>query len=183
MHRVSRPKTPYKPAPIFRRAAACLAIASLICFTACTSKTPSPSDTEIKSLYARYAESVRKMDVTGYMSFFSSDFAMRSPDGKIHDRAEMEKYQRINALTTKRVSSYSDAIESITRLDDSTFSVIVLQKYDRDQAPMEEPDKPHRIQTSAVQREYWRRSAAGPQIFKIEEILVGPVFVDAKIQE
>jgi len=42
------------------------------------------------------------MDVDRYMSYFADDFSMRSRDGKLHDKAEMTRYQRINAQTTKR---------------------------------------------------------------------------------
>jgi hypothetical protein len=105
---------------------------------------------------------------------------MQSPDGKVHDRAEMEKYQQVNAQTTKKVTSYTADIQAITYPSDSEAAVIVLQKYDRDQAPLDDPQHPHRIQTSVVQREIWRRTPSGPKILKIEEILVGPVLFDGK---
>jgi hypothetical protein len=117
------------------------------------------------------------------MSAFTSDFTMRNPDGRVHDRAEMDKYQRINAITTRKVNSYTDDIESITPTSDSTFSVIVLQRYDRNQAPLENPTEQHRIQTSAVQRESWRRTSAGPKIYRIEEIMVAPVLIDGKSEQ
>src|SRR5436190_4891756 len=102
------------------------------------SRPQSPSDAEINDLYARYTSAVRAMDSASYMSLFTSDFSMRSPDGRIHDRGEMEKYRRINAITTKKVNSYTANIEAITHPTDSTTSVIVLQKYDRQQAPLEQ---------------------------------------------
>jgi hypothetical protein len=117
------------------------------------------------------------------MAVFAPDFSMQSPDGKVHDLAEMEKYQRINAQTTKRVSSYTDDIQAITYPSDSEAAVIVLQKYDRDQAPLDDPQHAHRIQTSAVQRETWRMTASGLKIRKIEEILVGPVLIDGKPEQ
>lgn len=147
------------------------------------SASRSPSDAEIKDLYARYMSAVRRMDSAAYMSAFTSDFSMRSPDGRVHDHAEMEKYQRINAITTKKVNSYTAQIEAITHPTDSTTAVIVLQKYDREQAPLDQPDKPHRIQTAAVQREIWRTTRDGPRIGRIEEILVGPVLIDGKLQQ
>jgi len=147
------------------------------------SRSTSPADSEIRNLYARYASAVRQMDSASYMKFFARDFSMRSPDGRVHDRAEMDKYQRINAITTKRVNAYTADLEAITHPTDSTTAVIVLQKYDRDQAPLEEPDKPHRIQTSAVQREIWRITGERPRIWRIEEILVGPLLIDGKLQQ
>jgi len=141
------------------------------------------SDAEIAKLYESYVDAVKKMDAPTYMAYFAQDFTMRSPDGKVHDRAEMDKYQRINAQTTKQVNAYSATIEAITHPADADFAVIVLQQYDRDQAPLEAPDQPHRIQTSAVQREIWRRTPEGPKISRIEEIMVGPVSIDGKIQQ
>ena len=155
---------------------------SLVLLGAC-GRPATTSDSEVQNLYARYTDAVRKMDATAYMAFFTDDFSMRSPDGKVHDRAEMTKYQRINAQTTKKVNSYSAAIEAVTHPKDADFAVIVLQKYDRDQAPLEHPDQPHRIQTSAIQREVWRRTVSGPRIYRIEEIMVGPVFIDGKLQD
>ena len=148
---------------------------------ACTRDNRTP-DAEIARLYQRHEEAVRRMDAPAYLAYYTNDFSMRSPDGRVHDRAEMDKYQRINAQTTKKVNSYSATIEAITHPKDADFAVIILQKYDREQAPLEQPDQPHRIQTSAVQREIWRRTPRGPRISRIEEILVGPVFIDGKIQ-
>ena len=137
-------------------------------------------EADIRAAYGRYVQAVQQMDVSVYMSLFAPDFSMQSPDGKIHDRAEMEKYQQVNARTTKKVSSYTAGIQAITYPSDSEAAVIVLQKYDRDQAPLEDPQHAHRIQTSAVQREIWRMTPAGLKIYKIEEILVGPVLIDGK---
>jgi Domain of unknown function (DUF4440) len=150
---------------------------------AACARTRTSNEAETRGLYDRYTDAVRRMDSTAYLSFFTSDFSMRSPDGKVHDPAEMKKYQSINAMTTKKVNSYTVDIESVTPEDDSTFSVIVLQRYDRDQAPLEKPNEPHRIQTSAVQRERWRRTKDGPKIYRIEEIMVGPVLIDGKRQQ
>jgi hypothetical protein len=157
-----------------------VAITVILFSTASCSRENRTPDAEIGKLYIRYEDAIRKMDAPSYMAFFSNDFSMRNPDGKVHDHAEMEKYQRINAQTTKKVNSYTVDIEAITHPHDADFAAIVLQKYDRDQAPLEEPDKPHRIQTSAVQREIWRNTLQGPRIFRIEEIMVGPVLLDGK---
>ena len=165
----------------FRRHALSIAIGVLAmasCNPAATVREP-----DVQGLYDRYADAVRRMDSTAYMSYFTADFSMRNPDGRVHDRAEMEKYQRINAQTTKKVNSYTVEIESVTRPTDSTFAVIVLQRYDRNQAPMENPNDAHRIQTSAVQREIWRNTKDGPKISRIEELMVGPVLIDGKPEQ
>ena len=138
--------------------------------------------TDFESRYRDYADAVRKMDVNRYMSYFAEDFSMRSPDGKLHDKAEMMRYQKINAQTTKRVNAYTADVECVNQLSNADVAVIVLQKYDRDQAPLEQPDKPHNIRTSVVQRETWRKTANGWRIRSIEEVLVGPVFFDGKAQ-
>ncbi len=140
------------------------------------------SDAEVQKLYARYGDAVRRMDYPTYSSFLTSDFSLRNPDGRVHDRTEMDKYQRVNAQTTKKVNAYTSTIEAITHPFDADFAVIVLQRYDREQAPVEEPNNPHRIQTSAVQREIWRGTPQGPRISRIEEIMIGPVFIDGKLQ-
>ena len=137
---------------------------------------------QFQSRYADYAAAVRAKDVDRYLSYFAEDFSMRSPDGKLHDKAEMMRYQKINAQTTKRVNAYTADVECVNQLSNADVAVIVLQKYDRDQAPLEEPDKPHNIRTSVVQRETWRKTANGWRIRSIEELLVGPVFFDGKAQ-
>ena len=139
-------------------------------------------NTTFESRYRDYAEAVRKMDVNRYMAYYADDFSMRSPDGKLHDKAEMTRYQKINAQTTKRVNAYSADVECVNQLANGDVAVIVLQKYDRDQAPLEEPDKPHNIRTSVVQRETWRKTPKDWRIRTTEELLVGPVFFDGKVQ-
>lgn len=134
------------------------------------------------SLYARYAEAVKRMDVDGYLAFFTDDFSMTSPNGKVHDRAEMAEYLKVNAETTKKVRNYTVELLASRKLDDGDVEVLVLQKYDRDQAPREAPEEPHRIQTSVVQRETWRKTKSGWRIRRIEELLVGPLFIDGKMQ-
>jgi hypothetical protein len=152
---------------------------SVFLIGSCRSERTIP-EADIRTAYGRYVQAVQNMDVPAYMSLFAADFSMQSPDGKIHDRAEMEKYQRVNAQTTKKVTSYTADIQAITYPSDSEAAVIVLQKYDRDQAPLEDSQHAHRIQTSAVQRETWRKTVSGLKILKIEEILVGPVLIDGK---
>ena len=134
------------------------------------------------SRYRDYAAAVRSMDVDRYMSYFADDFSMRSPDGKLHDKAEMAHYQRINAQTTKRVNSYSADVECVRTLANGDVAAVIVQKSDRDQAPLEQPDQPHNIRTSVVQRETWRKTPQGWRIQTIEELVVGPVFIDGKIQ-
>ena len=157
-------------------------VIALAALSSCAKPTRT-SDAEIGKLYKTYVDAVKKMDSTTYMSYYTSDFSMRNPDGRVHDRAEMQKYQRINAQTTKKVNAYSATIEAITHPADADFAVIILQQYDRDQAPLDAPNQPHRIQTSAVQREIWRSTPQGPRIARIEEILVGPVSIDGKVEQ
>src|SRR5579884_2321649 len=141
------------------------------------------SSPDFRKLYDRYEKAVRERDSAAYMAMFTDDFSMISPDGKVHDRAEMTKYQKVNAETTKKVNSYSVTIEAVTPMKDGDFDVIVLQKYDRDQAPLDQPDKPHNIRTSVVQRETWHRINGTWKIRRIEELLLGPVYFDGKIME
>ena len=138
---------------------------------------------DFRKLYDSYEAAVRKMDSPAYMSMFTQDFVMTDPSGKTHDRTEMEKYQQINAATTKKVNSYSATIESVTPQKDGDYAVIVLQQYDRNQAPADQPDKPHNIKTSVVQREIWHLDGASWKIRRIEEILNGPVYFDGKIMQ
>lgn len=138
--------------------------------------------TQFQSRYADYADAVRRMDVDRYMSYFADDFSMRSPDGKLHDKAEMTRYQRINAQTTKRVNSYTADVECVHTLANGDVAAVIVQKYDRDQAPLEHPDQPHNIRTSVVQRETWHRTAHGWRIRTIEELVTGPVLIDGKPQ-
>jgi hypothetical protein len=166
----------------FRPVAVSIPVLSLFLFGSCRQQS-TIHQADISAAYSRYVQAVKKMDTTAYMSVFAPDFSMQSPDGKTHDLAEMVKYQRINAQTTKRVSSYTEDIQAITYPSDSEAAVIVLQKYDRDQAPLDDPQHAHRIQTSAVQRETWRVTASGLKIRKIEEILVGPVLIDGKPEQ
>ena len=151
-----------------------------VTFCACATIRSQP---DFRQLYGRYEKAVHDMDSTAYMAMFTDDFSMSSPDGKVHDLAEMTKYQKVNAETTKKVNSYSVVIESITPIENGEYAVIVLQKYDRDQAPLEQPNQPHNIKTSVIQRETWHRDRDVWKIRRIQELLVGPSYFDGKIME
>jgi ketosteroid isomerase-like protein len=138
---------------------------------------------QFQARYTDYAAAVRAMDVDRYMAYFADDFSMRSPDGKLHDKAEMTRYQRINAQTTKRVNSYTADVECVHTLANGDVAAVIVQKYDRDQAPLDQPDQPHNIRTSVVQRETWRKTPKGWRIGTIEELVAGPVFIDGKMQQ
>ena len=155
----------------------------LILLVACCAWSQTPQQPDFRALYDRYEKDVRGMNVEAYMSMFTDDFTMVSPDGKVHEREEMGKYQKVNAATTKKVNSYSVTIESVTPMTGGDFGVIVLQKYDRDQAPMDQPGKTHNIKTSVVQRETWHLQHGSWKIRRIEELLTGPVYFDGKIME
>ena len=161
------------------KAAAAAFIGALLLQRAATAQQDGQPD--FRKLYDTYEAAVRKMDSTAYLSMFTQDFAMTDPTGKTHDRAEMEKYQQVNAATTKKVNSYSVTIESVTPQKDGDVALIVLQQYDRDQAPADQPDKPHNIKTSVVQRETWHLDGGSWKIRRIEEILNGPVYFDGKM--
>jgi hypothetical protein len=166
---------------VIRQSLAAAAAVALLASTAhagCNDRLKKQFDT----LYRQYAQAVRDRDPVRYMSFFADDFSMRSPDGRLHDRAEMTHYQEVNARTTKKVTSYMAEVECVHEVSPREVSVIVLQKYDRDQAPLEHPDQPHRIRTSVVQRETWRKTAAGWRIRTTVELLVGPVYIDTEMQ-
>jgi len=119
---------------------------------------------QFESLYREYAHAVRDKNSEKYLAFFADDFSMRSPDGKVHNKAEMTRYQKVNAETTRKVNTYTVEVECVRALSPSETAVVVLQKYDRDQAPLEQPDKPHNIRTSVVQRETWRKTPDGWKI-------------------
>jgi hypothetical protein len=137
-------------------------------------------DAEFRQLYADYTNAVESMDTEKFKSFFASTFSMTSADGKNHDRAEMDNYWKVNAETTRNVKAASNEIEAITQVGKEEVAIIVLQKYERDQAPLDAPDKQHRIKTSVVQREICKKEAEGWKIQRVEEILIGPIYLDGK---
>ena len=108
----------------------------LLWFSIQTTDCNARLQSQFTSRYRDYAAAVRSMDVDRYMSYFADDFSMRSPDGKLHDKAEMAHYQRINAQTTKRVNSYSADVECVRTLANGDVAAVIVQKYDRDQAPL-----------------------------------------------
>jgi hypothetical protein len=161
-----------------------LAAAAVLAFLASTAQSDCNDRLrkQFETIYRQYSQAVRDRNADQYMSFFADDFSMRSPDGKLHDRAEMKHYQEINAKTTKKVTSYTVDVECVHEVSPQEVSVIVLQKYERDQAPLEQPDQPHSIRTSVVQRETWRKTTAGWKIRSTEELLTGPVYIDNEMQ-
>jgi ketosteroid isomerase-like protein len=153
-------------------------LSSFAAIAASANGAPGPN---FRELYDRYEEAVRRMDSRAYMAMFTDNFAMISPDGKTHDRAEMAKFQTINTQTTRKVNSYSVTIESVTPVENGDFAVIVLQEYDRDQAPLDRRDELHNIRTKVVQLETWHSEGGAWKIRRIEEILSGPTYFDNKV--
>lgn len=138
---------------------------------------------DFEARYRAYAEAVRTMQADKYIGIFAADFKMTSPDGTVHDAAEMTTYMRVNAQTTQRVNSYANDVQCVRALHSGDVAVVVWQKYDRQQAPLDHPEQAHNIRTSAVQREIWRKTRQGWRIRSIEELVVGPVFMDGKRTE
>lgn len=159
-----------------------LAIAiALYAFTPHLDAAGTALDAEFKQLYADITQAVRSMDNAKGVSFLSQNFSMVTPDGKVHHRAETQREMKVNADTTHKVRACSNTIEAITPIDENQVAVIVLQEYERDQAPLDAPDKPHTIKTSVVQREIWKKEAGAWKKQRCEEILTGPIFFDGKI--
>jgi hypothetical protein len=142
---------------------------------------PQDRKQQFAALYDRYVGTVRAMDAAANVAFFAADFAMTTPDGVVHDRAEMLRYLEVNARTTTKVHDYTVTLQAIEELDGGDVAAIVVQKYDRVQAPAEAPAEEHRVQTSVVQRETWRKTPAGWKIRTIEELLVGPTLIDGVV--
>jgi len=131
----------------------------------------------IEEWYARNIAAFNAKDVAAIMALRTDDFHTLTPDGKVNTRADME-------MRTKRFLEMIDHFISqefqIGTIDlrGDLATAYVTQKTVRMQRL---PDGVlHKVEAAAVQREWWKRTAEGWKLHKVDDIRDAGLLVDDK---
>jgi ketosteroid isomerase-like protein len=131
----------------------------------------------IEEWYARNTEAFRTKDVAAIMALRTDDFYTVLPDGRRNTRADMEVYTQRFLGRIDHFISLDFQIGSI-ELQDNLASADVTQKTVRMQRF---PDGTlHKVEAGVVQRETWKKTSAGWQLYRVDNIQEGYLLVDDK---
>jgi len=111
------------------------------------------------------------------MALRAEDFHTITPDGKVNTRADMETRTRLFLDRIVHFISQDNQIGTI-ELEGDSASADIAQKTVRMQRF---PDGTvHRVESSVVQRETWKKTAEGWKLYRVDNIRDGGLLVDDK---
>lgn len=131
----------------------------------------------IEDWYARNMAAFKAKDVTAIMALRTEDFHTITPDGRVNTRADMEARTRLFLDRIDHFISQDNQIGTI-ELDADLASADITQRTVRMQRF---PDGTlHKVESSAVQRETWKKTAEGWKLYRVDNIRDGGLLVDDK---
>jgi ketosteroid isomerase-like protein len=131
----------------------------------------------IEDWYARNMEAFKAKDVAAIMALRTDDFHTITPDGKVNTRADMEIRTTGFLARIDHFISQDNQIGTI-EVEGNLASADITQKTVRTQRF---PDGTlHKVESGAVQRETWKKTAEGWKLYRVDNIRDGAVLVDDK---
>jgi len=131
----------------------------------------------IEDWYARNMAAFKAKDPEAIMALRAEDFHTITPDGKVNTRSDMATRTRLLLDRIVYFISQDNQIGTIEVEGDSA-SADIAQKTVRMQRF---PDGTlHKVESSVVQRETWKKTAEGWKLYRVDNIRDGGVFVDDK---
>lgn len=149
----------------------------MICAAGCVRPAASPPvghagamDTSVvrRELEDWYAENKRAFiakDFDAIMALRTEDFHSVTPDGAVHDRAEMEQHTRALLAGIDRWIAQDFDLDSLEVTGDLVRAV-VRQHIDR--MARRSDGLVHHVETWVTQRETWRRTPAGWKLYRVD---------------
>lgn len=129
----------------------------------------------IEDWYAQNMAAFEAKDVAAIMALRTEDFYTITPDGKVNTRAEMETRTRVLLARIDHFISQDNQIGTI-EVEGDLASADITQKTIRIQRF---PDGSlHKVESNAVQRETWKKTAAGWKLYRVDNIRDGSLLVD-----
>ncbi len=133
--------------------------------------TATPNTAAVRrELEQRYDENRRAFlakDFNAIMALRTEDFHAVTPDGAVHDRAEMEQATRALLDGIDRWIATTIEIESL-ELSGDLARATVRQHADR--MARRSDGLIHHVETWVTQRETWRRTPAGWKLYRVDSI-------------
>jgi hypothetical protein len=130
----------------------------------------------IERQYQRLASATLRNDVTGMLAIQAPTFTSANPNGVAMDYAAMEARTRLMASLIDSVIYVRNTIRDFVSHRD-TVVVTVCQEYSRIQRLGD--GRPHRVDTSALQRERWVRAGTEWQRDRVDDVHGLRWFVDS----
>src|SRR5687767_3034508 len=131
----------------------------------------------IEDWYVRNMDAFKAKDVTAIMALRTDDFHTITPDGKVNTRADMQARTISFLERIDHFISQDNQIGTI-EVEGDLASAYITQKTVRMQRF---PDGTlHKVEAGAVQRETWRKTAAGWKLYRVDNIRDSAVLVDDK---
>jgi len=131
----------------------------------------------LEDWYVRNVAAFKAKDVDAVMALRTDDFQTRTPDGKLNTRADMEAYTQRLLQAVDHFISLDFQIGTIDVQGDLA-SAEVTQKTVRMQR-LADGDL-HKVETGAVQRETFKKTAGGWKMFQVEDVRDNGVLIDDK---
>jgi ketosteroid isomerase-like protein len=131
----------------------------------------------IEEWYDRNIAAFNAKDVAAIMDLRTDDFHTITPDGKVNTRADMEARTR---LFVGRIDHFicQDFKIGTIEVEGNLASAYITQRTVRMQRF---PDGTlHKVEAGAVQRETWKKTAAGWKLYKVDDIRDDGLLVDDK---
>lgn len=129
----------------------------------------------VEARYAALAEAIRQNNVEKIPSFQAPNFSSSNPNGKTFDYAAMESYTRRLSSAIDSVVHIQNVIRSFELHGDKAVAE-VCQEFSRMQRIGD--GQPHRVDTSALQRETWVRRDGQWRRQRVEDVHGMRWFVD-----
>ena len=125
--------------------------------------------------YDRNVAAFNAKDVAAIMALRTDDFHTITPDGTVNTRADMETRTRLFLDRIDHFISQDNRIGTI-EVDGDLASAYITQRTVRMQRF---PDGTlHKVEAGAVQRETWKKTAAGWKLYRVDDIRDGGLLVD-----
>jgi ketosteroid isomerase-like protein len=130
----------------------------------------------LEEQYAKIAQANINKDLAALLALRTPDFSVRMPNGETWSFERSADYSRRAFEQVQSTISLTNTIETLTVNGDEAIAV-VHQQWSRLQM---KKGQLRRVDTSAVQRETWVRTAAGWKLKLIDDIHPGAWYVDGK---
>ena len=136
-----------------------------------------PVRTAIEAWYERNMKAFEAKDVAAIMALRTDDFHTITPDGKVNMRADMEARTESFLARIDHFISQDNQIGTI-EVEGNLASADITQKTIRMQRFAD--GTLHKVESGAIQRETWKKTAEGWKLYQVNNIRDGAVLVDDK---
>lgn len=132
---------------------------------------------ELELAYAANGAAFAAKDLEAVMSLRHPDFHTVDHGGKLSTREEMR--ERTRGLL-ERIERFDEARETIRSLELHGDTAIATVFQETSRAQRLGDGALHKIDTTVTQREWWRCTAKGWQLWRVDEVEEGTLLIDGR---